>query len=128
DFPAYGRLRLALGVPDGSRNLVPEKSILLESGFDELNGVDWQKGCFIGQELTARTKYRGLIKKRLMPVDIEGPEPEPGTIVTADGRDVGEMRSSRDGLGLALLRIGPVGNGKHLRAGDATIVATKPGW
>ena len=66
-FPAYDRLRLGLGIPDGSCDLVPEKSILLEAGFDELNGVDWQKGCYVGQELTARTKYRGLIKKRLMP-------------------------------------------------------------
>ena len=127
-FPAYDRRRLELGVADGSRDLVVEKSILLESGFDELNGVDWQKGCYIGQELTARTKYRGLIKKRLMPVKIDGPVPAPGTIVTADGREVGEMRSSRDGLGLALLRIEPVVEGKHLKAGDTTIRATRPGW
>ena len=61
-----------LGVPDGSRDLQLEKALLLESGFDELNGVDWQKGCYMGQELTARTKYRGLIKKRLFPVRVEG--------------------------------------------------------
>ena len=127
-FAAYDRLRLKLGIPDGGRDLVPEKSILLEAGFDELNGVDWQKGCYIGQELTARTKYRGLIRKRLMPVEIDGPAPTPGTIVTADGRDVGEMRSSRDGLGLALLRIEPVVEGKRLKAGNATLLATKPGW
>src|SRR5207245_3250460 len=126
--PAYDRRRLELGIPDGSRDLVPQKSILLESGLDELNGVDWQKGCYIGQELTARTKYRGLIKKRLMPVEIEGPDPAPGTIVTADGREVGEMRSSSEGLGLALLRIEPVVAGKDLRTENATIVATKPGW
>ena len=101
----YDHLRLGLGIPDGSRDLVLEKSILLESGFDELNGVDWQKGCYVGQELTARTKYRGLVRKRLMPVGIDGPAPLPGAIITADGREVGEMRSSRDGLGLALLRI-----------------------
>ena len=127
-FPGYDRLRLGLGIPDGGRDLVPEKSILLEAGFDELNGVDWQKGCYIGQELTARTKYRGLIKKRLMPVEIDGPAPPPGTIVTSDGREVGEMRSSRDGVGLALLRIEPVVEGKHLKAGDTPIVASKPGW
>jgi folate-binding protein YgfZ len=127
-FPAYDRLRLDLGVPDGSRDLVLEKSILLEAGFDELNGVDWQKGCYIGQELTARTKYRGLIKKRLMPVEIDGPAPTPGTIVIADGLEVGEMRSSRDGRGLALLRIEPVAEGKPLKAGDATLVASHPGW
>jgi len=127
-FPAYDRLRIELGIPDGARDLVPEKSILLEAGFDELNGVDWQKGCYIGQELTARTKYRGLIKKRLMPVEIDGPAPAPGAIVTADGREVGEMRSSRDGLGLALLRIEPVIEGKQLKAGDTALVVSKPGW
>ena len=128
DFAAYDALRLSLGVPDGSRDLVPEKSILLEAGFDELHGVDWNKGCYIGQELTARTKYRGLIKRRLMPVAIDGPTPAPGTIVTADGRDVGEMRSSGDGRGLALLRIDAVLAGKPLMAADAAIVPTKPAW
>ncbi len=127
-FPAYDRLRLELGIPDGRRDLVPEKSILLEAGFDELNGVDWQKGCYIGQELTARTKYRGLIKKRLMPVEIDGLAPAPGTIVTADGREVGEIRSSCDRLGLALLRIEPVMQGKPLKAGTATVVASTPSW
>jgi tRNA-modifying protein YgfZ len=127
-FDAYDRLRLSLGVPDGSRDLVPEKSILLESGFDELDGVDWQKGCYIGQELTARTKYRGLIKKRLMPVRIDGPTPPPGTIVTANGREVGEIRSSRDGLGLALLRIEAVHQNQGMAADDAVIVPVKPDW
>jgi folate-binding protein YgfZ len=128
DFGAYDRLRLSLGIPDGSRDLILEKSILLESGFDELNGIDWQKGCYIGQELTARTKYRGLIKKRLMPVRIEGPAPPPGTIVAVDGKDVGEMRSSRDGMGLALLRIEPVTADRRLTAGEARITAMKPDW
>jgi folate-binding protein YgfZ len=128
DLETYDRLRLSLGVPDGSRDLVLEKSILLESGFDELNGVDWQKGCYVGQELTARTKYRGLIRKRLMPVRIEGPAPAAGAIVTADGREVGEMRSSLGGLGLALLRIEPVLEGKRLTADEAVIVPVKPDW
>src|SRR5439155_7379582 len=95
DFAAWDRHRLALGIPDGSRDLVLDKSILLEAGFDELNGVDWQKGCYVGQELTARTKYRGLIKRRLFPVAIDGPAPEPGTIVMADGKDAGEMQIGR---------------------------------
>jgi folate-binding protein YgfZ len=56
----YDRLRLALGVPDGSRDLPVDKAILLENGFDELNAIDWEKGCYMGQELTARTRYRGL--------------------------------------------------------------------
>ena len=128
-FEAYDRLRLSLGIPDGSRDLVLEKSILLEAGFDELNGIDWEKGCYVGQELTARTKYRGLIKRRLLPVEIEGLPLTPGTIITADGQEVGEMRSSRDGLGLALLRIEPVLAGKRLSAGDqAMIVPVQPEW
>ncbi|HEX5319068.1 MAG TPA: folate-binding protein [Stellaceae bacterium] len=126
DFAAYDSLRLGLGVPDGSRDLVVDKSILLESGFDELNGVDWQKGCYIGQELTARTKYRGLIKKRLFPVHIDGAAPQPGAILTLDGKEAGEMRSSRGNQGLALLRLETYA--RELGADSATVRATTPGW
>jgi folate-binding protein YgfZ len=125
-FAEYDRLRLGLGVPDGSRDLVVDKSILLESGFDELNGVDWQKGCYVGQELTARTKYRGLIKKRLFPVKIDGAAPEPGTILTLDGKEVGEMRSSLGDIGLALVRLENAA--APLTAGDATVRANVPAW
>ena len=129
DFADYDRLRLRRGVPDVSRDLVPEKSLLLESGFDELHGVDWNKGCYIGQELTARTKYRGLVKRRLMPVAIAGPEPKPGAPIHADGHEVGEMRSSRDGRGLALLRIDAVvGAQPQLRAGDAVLRPEPQRW
>jgi hypothetical protein len=128
DFAAWDHHRLALGIPDGSRDLVIEKSILLESGFDELNGVDWQKGCYIGQELTARTKYRGLIKKRLFPVQIDGPATAPGTMVTLDGRDAGEMRSSREGLGLALLRLDAIAANRSLSADAATLTPLRPAW
>ena len=128
DFAAYDRHRLALGIPDGSRDLIVEKSILLESGFDELNGVDWQKGCYIGQELTARTKYRGLIKKRLFPVRIDGPAPASGTILSLDGKEAGEMRSSRDGTGLALLRRDAVVEGQPLAAEGATLTPMQLEW
>ncbi|WP_374449156.1 folate-binding protein YgfZ [Stella sp.] len=131
-FADYDRLRLAQGVPDGSRDLPVEKAILLEAGFDELNGVDWQKGCYMGQELTARTKYRGLVRKRLMPVAIEGPVPEPGTPLTFDGKDAGEMRSGRDGLGLALVRLeaaeAAAAAGRPLEAGPAKLVPHRPDW
>ena len=101
---------------------------MLEAGFDELNGIDWQKGCYVGQELTARTKYRGLIRKRLMPVEILGPAPAPGTVVTAGGREVGEMRSSCEELGLALLRVEPVLQGSKLEAGAANLAPMPPAW
>jgi folate-binding protein YgfZ len=127
-FEAYDRLRLGLGVADGSRDLVVDKSILLEAGFDELNGVDWNKGCYIGQELTARTKYRGLVKRRLLPVAIAGALPAAGTPIVADGREVGEMRSGRDGRGLALLRIDAALDGRPLNAGDAVLMAEKASW
>ncbi len=124
---AYDRERIALGLPDGSRDLEVEKAILLENGFDELNGVAWDKGCYMGQELTARTKYRGLIKKRLMPVAIQGPVPPPGTPITMNGEDAGEMRSSADGLGLALLRLEKIAAGS-LVAGGTTLKPLKPDW
>lgn len=120
----YDRLRLALGVPDGSRDLEIEKALPMESGFDALNGIDWQKGCYIGQELTARMRYRALVRKRLMPVAIEGPAPQPGTPVLLDGAEAGVMRTARDGYGLALLRLDKVeeaGN-RPLTAGTARIL------
>lgn len=128
----YDRLRLGLGLPDGSRDLPVEKSILLENGFDELNGIDWDKGCFLGQELTARTKHRALIRKRLMPVDIEGPAPEPGTPVMLDGAEAGVMRSGISGIGLALMRLEHVlkaeKSGAPFTAGEARLTPRKPGW
>ena len=124
----YERHRLALGLPNGAPDLEPEKSVLLEAGFDELAGVSWTKGCYMGQELTARTKYRGLLKRRLVPVAVEGPLPASGTPVLREGVEVGEMRSGHpDGLGLALLRL-PVKEGEPLTCGEAVLVPHIPGW
>ena len=120
--------RLGQGVPDGSRDMVLEKAILLENGFDELQGVAWDKGCYIGQELTARTKYRGLIKKRLMPVAVEGPLPAPGTLILRDGQEAGEIRSGRDGLAVALVRLDAIEADAPLTAGDATVRPRRPAW
>jgi folate-binding protein YgfZ len=123
----YDALRLALGVPDGSRDLPPEKALLLESGFDELNGVDWKKGCYMGQELTARTKYRGLVKKRLFPVRLDGPLPAPGTPVERDGQEVGEIRSGSGDRALAMLRLDGM-KGDGLTAGGTRILPEVPAW
>jgi folate-binding protein YgfZ len=127
DAAAYDRHRLALGLPDAG-DLEAQKSVLLEGGFDELHGISWSKGCYMGQELTARTKYRGLLKKRLFPVEVAGPLPAPGTPVTRDGTEVGEMRSGRDGRGLALLRIEAVEAGGTLACGEACLTPGIPGW
>ncbi len=122
----FDRHRLALGLPDGSRDLEAEKTVLLEAGFDELHGVSWSKGCYMGQELTARTKYRGLVKRRLVPVDVAGPLPEPGTPVMRDGTEVGTIRSGRDQSAIAALRIDALRAG--LTCGSATLVPRVPNW
>jgi tRNA-modifying protein YgfZ len=128
----YDRWRLSLGVPDGSRDLEIEKSFLLECNFEELNGVDFDKGCYVGQELTARTKYRGVVRKRLMRVDVDGPLPAPGTPILLDGTEAGEMRSGRDGVGLALIRLEhwekARSAGTPLTASGATVTPVKPDW
>jgi hypothetical protein len=122
----WDRHRLALGLPEGSRDLEAEKTVLLEAGFDELHGVSWSKGCYMGQELTARTKYRGLVKRRLVPVAVEGPLPAPGTPVLRDGSEVGTMRSGVGQMGLAVLRLDAIDGA--LRCGDATLAPRTPAW
>ena len=125
---AYDVLRLSLGVPDGSRDLPVEKALLLESGFDELNGVDWKKGCYMGQELTARTKYRALVRKRLFPVRIEGVLPATGTTVELNGQEVGELRSGAGERAIAMLRLDAARGGGELSAGGVRIVPEIPAW
>jgi len=128
-FAEYDKLRISLGLADGSRDMVVDKALLLENGFDEMGSVDWNKGCYLGQELTARTKYRGLIKKRLAPVSIDGRTPQPGDMITMDGEDAGEMRSAVGEIGLALLRIDCLTkSGAVFICGEATLTPHKPDW
>jgi folate-binding protein YgfZ len=117
--------RLRLGLPDGPRDLEPEKTILLEAGFDELGGISWTKGCYMGQELTARTRYRGLVRRRLLPVHGQQTPPH-GARITSDGREVGEMRSSRGAFGLAVLRLEAVG--QRLECNGLPLTVALPGW
>jgi folate-binding protein YgfZ len=127
----YERLRLSLGVPDGSRDLGIEKALLIEAGFDELNGIDWQKGCYVGQEMTARMKYRALAKKRLLPVAVEGKLPPVETPVMLGDEEAGELRSGSDGQALALLRLDAVEKAKAgaaLTAGTARLTPRLPDW
>ncbi|MBK4720020.1 folate-binding protein YgfZ [Azospirillum sp. YIM DDC1] len=128
----YDRLRLVLGVPEGSRDLTPDKALPLENDLDDLNAISWDKGCYMGQELTARTKYRALIKKKLFPVALDGPLPAPGTPVTLDGKEVGEIRSGHGSSALALLRLEDLTragqDGLVLTAGEATVTPAKPVW
>lgn len=127
---AYEDLRVALGVPDGARDMAD--GLLLENGYDELHAIDWKKGCYVGQEVTARMRYRGLARKRLVPVLVEGPLPQPGAMVTLDGQEAGEMRSTAGDRALALLRIEAIEacarDGVALAAGDARLVPLRPSW
>jgi folate-binding protein YgfZ len=125
-FEAWDAHRIALGLPDGSRDLEQDKTILLEAGFDELNGISWTKGCYMGQELTARTRYRGLIKKRLLPVKATAPLGPPGTPVLQDAREVGTLRSVLGKQALALLRLDALE--KKLEADGVALDVHVPGW
>ena len=127
DAASWDSHRLGLGLPDGSRDLQADKTVLLEAGFDELHGVSWTKGCYMGQELTARTRYRGLVKRRLVPVSIEGPAPPPDTPVLLDGAEVGTMRSSRAALGIAVLRLSALRT-SVLPCGAAVLKPRVPAW
>jgi len=129
---AYDALRLSHGLPDGSRDMDIDKSTLLECGFEELHGVDFNKGCYMGQELTARTKYRGLVKRRLFPVKIKGPLPEPGAPVALRGAEAGTIKSGAGGQAIALLRLKAIidsrASGSPLTSGDATVIPIEPDW
>ncbi|QDH17688.1 CAF17-like 4Fe-4S cluster assembly/insertion protein YgfZ [Swingsia samuiensis] len=96
--------RLNLGLPDYV-DFISEKTLPLEANMDLLHGVSWSKGCYMGQELTARTHYRGLLKRRLLPVTLtEGHFPEAGgTLMIAD-KEVGDIRTRSGNQALALLR------------------------
>lgn len=104
-FYNWDRLRITLGVSDGSRDMVIEKSTMIESRMDIFHAVSFTKGCYIGQEITARMHNRGLAKKHLIAVKIELPAPAPGSdILTPDGHLAGEMRSSCGDIGMALIK------------------------
>jgi folate-binding protein YgfZ len=124
DETAYRAHRLALGLPDHD-DLEPEKTLLMEAGFGELHGIDWDKGCYMGQELTARTRYRGLVKRRLIPIDAAADLPAAGTI-TAGEREVGTLRTSLGRRGLALLRLDALST--PLNLGGIALTPDIPSW
>jgi len=129
----YERMRLELGIPDGARDMTREKSLLLEFAFEDLNGVDFKKGCYVGQEVTARSKYRGQVRKFIYQVHAtHGTLPPSGTAVTLGDEPAGELRSNQNGIGLALLNVAMVEKALagdiNFQAGDAAFKATLPPW
>lgn len=132
DETDYEYFRLGLALPESGRDLVTDKSLMLESNLDSLNGVDFDKGCFVGQELTARTKYRALVRKRLLPVEVQGPMPEPNEPLMSGQSEIASMRSGQGDRGLALVRLDRLveagGLGITLTAGSAQLTPMLPSW
>lgn len=116
---------LALGVP-GTPDWPDDKTYPIEANFDLLNGIDFQKGCFVGQETTSRMKRRGAIKTRMLPVVFEGPAPAFGTEVLNGELRAGEVRSNGDGAAMALLRLDRLDGA--LTVGGRPVAARWPDW
>ena len=98
----YNRIKLT--VPNPALDLEVEKSFLIENNFELINAIDFNKGCYIGQENTARQKYRGNAKKKLFSIKIIGKSISNGAKISYNERVIGTMRSSCKGLGLATIR------------------------
>lgn len=104
DPEAMTALRVNLGVPETGIELRPDESYILEMDFERLHGVDFRKGCYVGQEVTARMKHKAELRKGLARVRVAGNAPPPGTDIRAGGRLVGTLLTTADGAGLAHLR------------------------
>lgn len=122
----YDVHRLALGVP-GPADWGTDKTYPIEANFDLLNGIDFKKGCFVGQETTSRMKRRGQIKTRFLPIAFDGPAPAPGAEVLAGELRAGEVLSGRDGRAMALLRLDRI-EGADLTVDGRTAAVDRPDW
>lgn len=113
----WDAVRVAACVPESGIELTPE-SFILEMDFERLNGVDFRKGCYVGQEVTARMKHKTELRKGLAKVAVEGSAPV-GTDITVDDKPSGTLFTQAGGQGLAYLRFDRAG--EDMRAGDATV-------
>jgi folate-binding protein YgfZ len=138
DASAYDAHRIALGVPKGGADFRYNDAFPHDADLDKLNGVDFKKGCFIGQEVVSRVEHRGTARNRIVPVGFERAAPPVGASVMAGGKVVGTMGSSAGEIGLAMLRIDRVadalaagadlsvdGVALHLREGFADFLENK---
>jgi folate-binding protein YgfZ len=132
DASDYDVHRIALGVPQGGIDFAYEDAFPHETDMDQLGGVDFAKGCYVGQEVVSRMEHRGIARTRAVPVRYQGAAPEPGSPVMAGERSVGRMGSAAGGRGIALLRIDRVADaasrGERLVAGGIPIEPVKPDW
>ncbi len=126
------RKRLALGVPDLARDVAEEEVFALEALLEELHGVDFQKGCFVGQENVSRMKRRATTRKKFCPIVFDGPAPAPGTPIHAGEAELGSVRTGMPGRALALLRLdrafAAIKLGQRLMANGHEIRLDPPSW
>jgi folate-binding protein YgfZ len=129
---AYEAHRIALGVPRGGFDFVYGDAFPHEADMDQLNGVDFAKGCYVGQEVVSRIEHRGSARKRVVPVSTEAFAPESGMAVMAGDKQIGIMGSGAGPQGLAMLRLDYMSDaqasGTPLVAGGVTIRPRKPPW
>ena len=129
---SYKALQFSLGVPDGGDDKILNQAFPLEVGFDELNAISFDKGCYIGQEVTTRMKIRRLVKKRLVPVIFSGRAPQPGSIIRKQDVKAGQIFSVSGKAGLAMLRLEildqVLAEGIELVAEKTTLKVKKPSW
>jgi tRNA-modifying protein YgfZ len=128
----YEAHRIALGIPRGGADFGYGDAFPHEADMDQLGGVDFDKGCYVGQEVVSRMEHRGIARTRIVMVGYEGAAPQTGAAITAGGRTVGTMGTAAGGRGLALLRLDRVAEapsrGEELSAGDVKVRPIKPDW
>jgi folate-binding protein YgfZ len=127
DEAAYDAHRISRGVGDLTRDRLIDKVYAVEANLDLLNGVDFKKGCFVGQEITSRMKRRGTVKTRLIPLRFEGDAPAPGAEVLAGDLRAGEICSGVSGAALTLMRLDRAQGGSLTVEGRAVALAA-PAW
>jgi len=132
DAAAYEARRIALGVPRGGLDFIYGDAFPHETDMDQLGGVDFDKGCFVGQEVVSRIEHRGTARNRVVPVSYDGFAPEAGTPVSAGDKSLGTFGSSAQGRALALLRLDRTADalaaGVPLVAGGVEMRLVKPAW
>ena len=127
DETAYDAMRLSLGVPDPQLDCKPDAAYPIEADFDLLHGIDFKKGCFVGQETTSRMKRRGQIKTRMLPIAYEGPAPAWGAEILAGTLRAGEVLSGLDGRAMALFRLDRIEDAE-LTVDDRPVQVLRPDW
>jgi folate-binding protein YgfZ len=131
DAAAYDAHRIVLGVPRGGSDFTYGDTFPHEADMDQLGGVDFHKGCYVGQEVVSRVEHRHTARSRVVPVEFEN-APWGGLAVMAGGKQIGTMGSSISGRGLALLRLDratdAIAAGTPITSGNVEIRLTKPSW